>query len=209
MTRELLVLLAFTASMGCSPTIDEDDDYYDAPCRSSGQIPFAPGQTVRGHDPQALLQPFFGTWSGPFEWRSGGGRTELTLSVPQDPDAPIYFTHCSGPPGATTDATGMLTTSDGALRDAVSLGVTAIVPGIATRDRYSNVWLDALSDWQWQGTIAEKIPGLERYDSGYVVLQLEREPITLELRTGVLEFTGERTDSALPDTFELGTWQVQ
>jgi hypothetical protein len=91
----------------------------------------------------------------------------------------------------------------------VSLGVTAIVPGIATRDQYSNVWFSALSDWEWQGTIADKIPGLERYDSGYVLLELQREPVTLELLSGVLTFTGERADSTLLDTFEIGTWQVQ
>jgi hypothetical protein len=88
--RELLVLLALAASTGCTPTSDEDEDYYDGPCNTYGEIPFAPGQTVRGHDPQALLQPFFGTWSGPFEWRSDGARTELTLDVPRDPDEPLY-----------------------------------------------------------------------------------------------------------------------
>lgn len=206
MTRALLVLLAGGVCLGCSPAAPAG--YYDGRCDSSDQVAITPGQTVEGYDPDALLQPLFGTWSGPLEWRSDGTGTELTLSVARDLDEPLYFKHCSGPPGAHTYVTARVSTTDGALNDAWSAGASADLPS-KYPNRFFNLVFSGLSDWEWQGTIADKIPGLERYDSGYVLLELARDPVTLDLLSGVLTFTGERSDGALGDTFELGTWQVQ
>jgi hypothetical protein len=192
----------------CACDVGEEADYYDAPCKSSDPVAFEPGESVRGFDPEALLQPLFGTWQGRLAWRTGE-TTELTLSVERDPAHPVFLEHCSGPPGAYTYVLAEVSTLDGALNDTLTGSASAIIPGIPTRDEYTNVSFSALMDWQWQGTVAKKIPGLERYESGYVVLQLEREPGTLTLTSGLVTFSGERTENSGLDRFEIGTWLVE
>jgi hypothetical protein len=180
-----------------------------SPCPESR--PLAPAETVDGVAPEQVLAPYFGTRQGRLTWLAGGD-TELTLTVEQDPEQPIYLNRCAR--GVQTGAIATLRTQDGALNDSVSATVSAEASVPAARPDYSydphyGVSPSALPLSQWQGTLAGAIPWLDRYESSSVQVQLELGAQRLQLASGALVFSGTLPGASSPDLIEIGTWSPQ
>jgi hypothetical protein len=202
-----LIALVLAGTPGCviaSSTYGSGGE--SSPCPESR--PLAPTETVDGVVPEQVLAPYWGTRQGRLTWLAGGD-TELTLTVEQDPEQPIYLNYCAT--GVHTDAIATLRTEDGALNDSVSATVSAEASVPAARPDYSydpkySVSPSALPLSQWQGTLAGKIPWLDRYESSSVQVQLELGAQRLKLASGALVFSGTLPGAGSPDLIEIGTW---
>jgi hypothetical protein len=198
------LLLALASCAACRPS------YFDGgrshACDSEVHE-LQPRDSVEGQDPQTLLAPLYGTWRGPLDWRAGGS-TELSVSIMRDPEAPLYRREC-GPAGAYTSADVVVATSDGALSERLRAAVNWTSQDVSLYSDFSYVAIDLSPEADWQGSIAEQIPGLERYGgSGYLSIDLEHDPRTLLLLGGVVTYTGEAESTHQIDTLEVATWHV-
>jgi hypothetical protein len=173
--------------------------------------PFEPGETVDGVAPEQALAPYFGTWQGPLTWLAGGS-TELTLTLAQDPEQPLELSQCAT--GVHTDAIVSLTTEDGTLNDRLSASVwvepsvPATLPDYSYSEQYS-VSPKSRPLSEWQGTLSDKIPWLDRYEPSSVQVQLELGARRLKLASAALVFSGAPLGASSPDRIEFGTWSPQ
>jgi hypothetical protein len=173
-------------------------------------VALKPGETVGGHNPQALLAPFFGTWAGTLTWADGADprTTRLTLTAAQDPTQPIYRNSCHGPDGAHTNANVTLVTDDGALDATPQGSADSILPEIESYQQQSGLFLETVKQADWNGTIASRILGLDRYTDGRIRLVLAWDWLKSQPASGVLSFTGTATATGLSETFAIATWTV-
>jgi hypothetical protein len=174
------------------------------------QVPLAPGETIAGQDPQTLLDPFFGSWHGTLAWADGAAprQTQLTLTVSQNPNQPLYRASC--PDSVYTYPTVSIVTDDGALDATISAIASSESPQIPNYQVASGLSLDGIPDWQWNGTVADRILGLDRYTDPLLVLDLglkwnwaESKPVS-----GILNFTGTSLATGKLESFAIGAWTV-
>ena len=207
----VLIALVLAGTPGCVIASSSSYEAGGEPSRCPESRALAPDETVDGVVPEEVLAPYWGTRQGRLTWLAGGD-TELTLTVEQDPEQPLYLIYCGT--GVHTDAIATLRTRDGALNDSVSADVSAEASVPATLPDYSydpnyGVSPSALPLSQWQGTLADKIPWLDRYESSSVQVQLELGAHRLKLASGALLFSGTLPGASSPDVIELGTWFPQ
>ena len=207
MRPRALIALVLASTPGCliaSSSTDKHGGYSGCP----KDRPFEPGETLDGVDPEQALAPYFGTWRGPLTWLAGGS-TELTLTLAQDPEQPLELSQCAT--GVHTDALVSLTTEDGTLNDRLSASVwvepsvPATLPEYSYSEQYS-VSPKARLLSEWQGTLAGKIPWLDRYEPSSVQVQLDLGARRLKLTSAALVFSGAPPGASSPDRIEFGAW---
>jgi hypothetical protein len=180
--------------VGCLP-----DEPRDRSCTGDNELP--PGVTVAGFDAQAELAPMFGTWEGEMSW-AWGGSTRLVFSVVQDPETPLYRSHCSNPDGVYTYADGLLATDDGRLDESITVSVLRRFP-TARYDGESIMSPSGMPQWSWQGTLGDDLPvNVSGYEDPVLAFEVElagQRPVS-----GLLDFHGVPIGASTLDRLPLG-----
>ncbi len=189
------VLLALPLALLSACPLAEQESSSSPPCDGT-QHPLEPGASYRGHDAQALLAPYFGTFEGSLTWASGS-TTGLTLTVADDDD-PAIFGSCNGVPGVYAYGTVTLQTDDGGLDEQVSAILDATLPEGPAANPPPAVTPSGMPDWTWQGDVASHLPiDVEAYADSSLVVALDWEQGADAPTSGILRFSGH--PSAAPD----------
>jgi hypothetical protein len=101
-----------------------------------------------------------------------------------------------------------LVTDDGALNATEQGTAVSLLPELETYQQESGLSFDAVNQADWNGTIADRILGLDRYTGGYVLLTLQWDWQKSAPSSGILNFTGKSIATGMLETFAIATWTV-
>lgn len=205
----LTALAALTP--GCLGTSFLDDGREldsDLHCVST-PITLEPGQTVEGQDPEALLAPYLGSWSGTLTW-TAGGETACELGVARGTSPAYAGRTCTRPTHVYIRAETTLLTADGALDQHGSGSLSVSLDGTpyrAEQNDGSPLHLDSIPQPEWTSALPAHLPvDPTRYINPLLTLSLQYATDAVAPALGTVIFAGapatmrERTDQLVVAT---------
>lgn len=162
------------------------------PCVNT-PITLEPGQPVEGQDPEALLAPYLGTWSGTLTWTTGGD-TAFELGVARGTSPAYAGRTCTRPTHVYIRAETTLLSADGALDQngsgRLSVGLDG-TPYRAEQNGGSPLHLDGILQPEWTSALPAQLPvDPTRYVDSLLTFSLQYATGAVAPALGTVIFTG-------------------
>jgi len=192
-TLRLTALAALTSGCLGMSFLDDGRELDSSPPCVSTPITLEPGQTVEGQDPESLLAPYLGSWSGTLTWTTGG-ETAFELGVAPGTSPAYVGRTCTRPTHVYTRSETTLLTADGALEQSGSGSLSVSLDGTpyrADQNGGSPLHLDAIPQPEWTSALPARLPvDPTRYVDPLLTLCLQYATGAVAPAWGTVSFAG-------------------